>query len=376
MTFTPPDSSTRLAIVVGSQDISVVVNNRRSSMAASYDGVAPSGGVGDPNFGLASTTVYLPLLFKNYNNWNTSFAVQNTGSSDAYVTVTYRRSNGPSQWTETASISPGAAHVFDQQNGPMPEGSICSAVVTSDQPVAVVVEERNSNQDTAMSYNGFSSGSTTVRTPLLFKNYNDWNTGIQVQNLDDDHYTYVTVTYYRSNGPGGPWYEYAWIGPGQSHTFYQPANPDLPDGFIGSAVVTSSGQPIVALVNETNYTRGVAMTYNGFGEGGTRTIYTPSLHKGYNYNDRNSGVQVQNVGWSDTTVTIRYYFTNGNLADTDSSPTISPGESWTFYLPANPDLPAGRDYSAMVTAGQAIMAIVNETHYGQSRASTYNGFNR
>jgi hypothetical protein len=55
------------------------------------------------------------------------------------------------------------------------------------------------------------------------------------------------------------------ISPGNSDTFYQPDRLDIPTGTVGSARLTSNGAPIVAIVNEVNYTRSgdASMAYEG-----------------------------------------------------------------------------------------------------------------
>ena len=253
--FSPiPDGFVGSAVVTSDgQPLAVVVNEiSPSGMALSYTG-----------FSAGATNITAPLLFKNYNDWNTGLQVQNMGTATANVEVTYYWAGGTC--TENATIEPGASHTFYQPaNTCLPDGFVGSAVVTSDQPVVAIVNEVNYARGTGMSYNTLSGGTTTVNAPLLFKNFNNWNTGLQVQNVGTAA-THATVTYY---GAGGTWTEEADIEPGASHTFYQPANPSLPDGFVGSAVVESDGQPIVAVINETNYARSgdAAMSYTGINQ--------------------------------------------------------------------------------------------------------------
>ena len=114
-----------------------------------------------------------------------------------------------------------------------------------------------------MAYSGFDEGSTTISVPLTFKSSNGWDTGIQVQNLGTIE-TIATAVHHLANG--GSIVEADAIPPGESRTFYQPANGNLPTGHVGSATITSNnGQPLVAIVNEVNYTRpgDAAMVYEG-----------------------------------------------------------------------------------------------------------------
>ena len=133
------------------------------------------------------------------------------------------------------------------------------------QPIVAIVNEVNYVVGAGMSYSCFSGGTKNVSTPLLFRKYGEregWYTGIQVQNIGATR-TDVTVTYRRG---GETWTEIAAIDPGQSANFWQGhTDSPLPDNFIGSAVITSTTQPIVAIVNEVNYELpgDASMSYGG-----------------------------------------------------------------------------------------------------------------
>ena len=66
--------------------------------------------------------------------------------------------------------------------------------------------------------------------------------------------TAVTITFY--SGVGLLASETQVVQPGDSATFYQPSNTNLPNGLVGSATMTSDGQAIVAIVNQVNYLLG------------------------------------------------------------------------------------------------------------------------
>src|SRR5207244_909095 len=109
---------------------------------------------------------------------------------------------------------------------------------------------------------------------LLFKSGNGWNTGLQVQNASSRAAT-LTAAFTDSVGDEGPWAETATVGPGASVTFYQPANSQLPEGFVGAAVVSSdSGQPLAGVVNEIRSGSSMATGYDVI-DRGADTIYIP-----------------------------------------------------------------------------------------------------
>ena len=117
-----------------------------------------------------------------------------------------------------------------------------------------------------MAYNAFTPADATPRIsiPLVFKDRNGFNTGIQVQNVDNTD-AQARITYSLSTGATAV--EFAVVPAGGSHTFYQPDNQELPAGSVGSAVIENIGgsQRLVAIVTEVNYARGgdASSTYEG-----------------------------------------------------------------------------------------------------------------
>ncbi len=134
---------------------------------------------------------------------------------------------------------------------------------TANGPIAVVVQHIHAERGAAMAYSGFGAGTPRVSVPVIFRDAGGWDTGIQVQNLGTSD-AFVTVTYHL---PGGiSFSDTGLIAVRSSTTFYQGEHPALAPGTIGAATVTSAGgQPIVAIVNEVNYSRSgdSSMTYGG-----------------------------------------------------------------------------------------------------------------
>jgi PKD repeat protein len=83
-------------------------------------------------------TFYVPFVRNLADGTVTQISVQNTEATDADVTVTYYDENGNQVLTETAQIKPYAAHYFDQASSDLPDAFRGSAVVTSDEWIAVV----------------------------------------------------------------------------------------------------------------------------------------------------------------------------------------------------------------------------------------------
>jgi len=172
------------------------------------------------------------------------------------------------------------------------------------------------------------------------------------------------VVVYRGSDGSSPFFDGAFVQPGSSVTFFQPANPQLPEGFVGSAVISSrNGQPLVAITNEVNSTLNVAMTYRALNNNeGASTLSMPYLAR--RDNGWSTGVQVQNLGSATTTVTLQVRNPDGSVVVSPSQPVTADGSA-TFYLPAIEGVNDGWHGAGFVSSSppQPLGGIVNETHY-------------
>ncbi len=211
-----------------------------------------------------ATKAYVPALYSNYYGYNTEMRVQNVGAGTATVTITY--SNGQ---TTNTTIQQNSGQSFFTPNI-LPAGkTLYSAVVTSDQPIVVVVNESSAGNQAA-TYNGLMAGSATVNVPAVMKNYYGYNTDVTCMNMGTVN-TDVTITYkilgvvstYQTTKTG--------IAAGQLVNFYTPTDAALASASTTnkkiSAIVTSTGsQPISCIVNESHSTNpgDVLYSYNAF----------------------------------------------------------------------------------------------------------------
>ncbi len=196
-----------------------------------------------------SATVYTPALYKSYYGFNSALTVQNIDTADATVKVTY--SNGV---IENVTLKPNQAkEYFQPNNAALPSGNtngVFSAKVESTNSMDVVVLVSVRSSASLASYNGPASAITKVGCPVTMQKFYGWFSAETVQNVgtiaSDIKITYAT---------------------GQTKTFNDvPANGTiniventgsgtvLPDVSSVSAVIESlDGQPIVAVVQENNY---------------------------------------------------------------------------------------------------------------------------
>ena len=96
-------------------------------------------------FGLNPTTKYAPLVFRDYNNWNTGINIANLSSSTNQVTISYHNYSDNSVSVESISIPPRAMeYVYRPGAGSdsgLMVGNISAAVISGSEPIAVAVDE-------------------------------------------------------------------------------------------------------------------------------------------------------------------------------------------------------------------------------------------
>lgn len=331
------------AVISSDKRVAAVVNVLGNNGAAAASYVGSSSG---------NTTVSLPLLMKGNSGFDTWFNVQNVGTSNASVTITY--SDGT---TASATISPNTSKTFNQAAETHSQ-KVFSATLTSNQPiVAAVIEESSS---VMFAYSGFTGGSPTPVMPLINANNAGYITGMQIQNVGSSSTT-VTVSYTPSSA-GTACQETQTISAGGSATFAlaafaNGANSNCAAGqrFIGSARVTSNStnQPLVVVVNQLLPGRN-GEAYNGFDPANaTSKVVMPLIM------DRNSGYftgfNVMNVGSTSTTVTCTFTGTSYSV-----SATLAPGQALT-------DIQNGKiadryvgSGTCVASGGGKIVAVVNE----------------
>jgi hypothetical protein len=281
------------AVITSGQPIAAVSNLSGNNFAANASYVGSSTG---------STTVTIPLLMKGNYTYDTWFSVQNAGSVDTSVAVTY--SDGTP--VVNATIKAGASQVFNQSTETHGDGFrkvFSASIVSTSQPIVVVVIEESPT--VLFAYNGFAGGSKNPRMPLINMNNYNYTSSMQIQNQGAVD-TNVTVQY--THGPAGTdCTETQTVPAGKSTTFGTYAfvltpiagvttNCTKGSKFVGSAAVSvnSANQDLVVVVNQHRLPfNGEA--YSGFdAASATAKLVAPLLM------DRNYGwftsLNIMNVG--------------------------------------------------------------------------------
>ena len=299
----------------------------------------------------ASDSFYLPTIMKAFYGYTTEVSVQNAGSSNVDVTVTY----APGGYTDTKTgLKPGQVVRFNNASTTgMANGYIGAATITTSSggTVVAVVNQINAAAYQEQTYEGFSSASsgTTLYTPVLMKAFYGFNTSVQVQNVGTAQTT-VTIIY--SNGLTRT----QTLSGGQGYLFTQGNETGLPtSNWIGSARITSTASNIVAVVNQQNTTTGKAASYNAFATAATHYVGPNVMKAFYGFN---TSVQVQNVGATAAACTVT--FAPGGTSQT--SPSALP-QYGTYLFTQGNNSALGTSYIGAVDitcAGQPFVAIVNQ----------------
>jgi hypothetical protein len=244
-------------------------------------------------------------------------------------------------------------------------------VVSSDQPVVAIANTLGNYPQYGASTEGFTSGATSVKLPLIMRGNSGYYTWFNVQNIGNSAAS-VTVQYVRGSDGNNYTAPAVTIQPSAAHTFDQRDMTQLGGKFIGSAVVTSS-QHIVATVMQVGETYKNLMGYNGFTAGSTSVSLPLVMSNNSGYY---TGFQVQNVGSSATTVNISYGANlAGSFAPSAETKTLQPNESATLIQNSGQFATATYVGSANLSASQPIVAICNQVKLtGVVLGTAYNGF--
>lgn len=228
----------------------------------------------------AMTDLFAPLVFKEYNFWNTGISVANTdqGSWNT-VTITYYGPSMNQVGQDTLTIPPrGMEYIFTPgtQSLGLNSGFVGSARISGSQPLHVAVDQvkyfgsDDPDIGQAMSYvvdPYQATAGTILAMPLIQKGSPRTGTGdtsgVQLFNPTADGGVDVEITFYGANGnPVAPTVENNMADPiqvslaaNQSYTLYTNNLTEMSSGMLGSMIleVTGGDGSVVGVSNNVNY---------------------------------------------------------------------------------------------------------------------------
>ena len=339
--LTPLDAGQYAGVVSCDQEVAAVVNYSDADSGASYSGVDGNEIAG---------TLYAPGIYDNYYDYYTDVVVQNASGGAIDITLEiYEPGNTTPVYSDTALGVPDNGFVNFEQEGlaELATNQFYSAKIIGTGDVAAIVNiyGRGGVDNQLYSYNPFSSGSTIAYAPVIMNAFYGYNTALVIQNMGSVA-SDVTITYSEGTVVNTS------IAPGAADSRYTPGEGLATNLLTGAKVESTNGQPLVVLVNEsTNKNR--AASYTGFADGAQSVSAPIVMRRYYNFN---TSITCQNIGSSDTTISIAY----GGIAGTTDSTSVAPNNTWLFYQPGDPLLSDVWIGSATITAGQPVVCVVNE----------------
>src|SRR5262245_3345924 len=124
---------------------------------------------------LALALLLLPAAaFAQNGSYTSGFQIQNLSNSTASVSVQFVQPDGSTATTQSGTIAANQSVTFFPLGAPpagftgadVPAGFKGSVVISSDQPVAAITNILQSSFAYGGSYNGFSTGDTSVTLPI------------------------------------------------------------------------------------------------------------------------------------------------------------------------------------------------------------------
>ncbi|MFT7585780.1 MAG: hypothetical protein ACI9EW_002208 [Cellvibrionaceae bacterium] len=313
-----------------------------------------------------------------FGTYNAGFQVQNLSANVATIEITYYNQDGTTATSVSDTVPANDSNNYATL--PVGAGFDGSVVISSNEPVAAIVNVNASASSLTYgaSYSSISTGSETVSLPIINHDFFNIDTQVSVQNAGSTAAS-VTITYANTACT-----EIASIPVGAVHRFKQASNTCLPAKYNGAATVTAGeGQSIVATVLQES--PNALLAYNGFTNGSTAPAM-PLITQ--NFFGIETGVQIQNLGSTDTVVTVSYSPADGVGTACTESATIPAGSAVNFALDAfvadiqtntTNTCTLGQTFNgtASVTANsesQPLAGIVNQTIPSKGQASAYSAF--
>ena len=390
------------AVVSAEQPIAAVVN-------VANNPTGPAGGMYRGTDGSqVNKVIAFPLVKANFNNRTTTLYLQNASTGPTTIDVQFKMRNGQTYNKQYPNVPVNAMVVVSPADANIPAQQFGGATATASGSgvlAGTALEHQTTAQvaENLAAYTGFTEANydSTAYCPLVRNGHSGalQTTGIDVQNVSAAAQKIkVTYTYRIGNGPTQTKVVESAdaVAPGVSFNFYaQNGTYGMPVGALGAAKVEGSGGgDVAAIVTDTGLGRTPRRitAYACFPASVASAKVAMPQYKEF-FNGNTSGINVQNVGNADATITIVYTATNngGATATFRNTVPLAPGALFPFYgvsgSPASVTVVSGNAAalngsfgSAIITSTQPIVATQNESPDGsrplQQDAKMYEGFNQ
>ncbi|MCB0215704.1 MAG: hypothetical protein KDH92_03635 [Chloroflexi bacterium] len=220
------------------------------TVTSSYTGVAGEFlGAYDPVFG--GFAFYAPSLYAGSGGYNSILYIQNGGLECTSLELWFKGHDDclRPRICDVLTLAPGETYQFDVSSC-LPQGWVGNAWIRSTQPLGVAVD--HTGNDVLMTYTGmpselnyswngqafYTTGSAVAYGPLIYSEYQGWDSAVIVQNMSRTSAAKVKV-YFLDRSGDVITTVVDWVCAQGAQQFYLPVIAGLPGNWVGSVRVES-----------------------------------------------------------------------------------------------------------------------------------------
>jgi hypothetical protein len=369
-----PDNAQFSVVITSSAAPVVAIVNEHQGFDAGTEALSYSG------IAQGSTQVYLPLVYKQFDDWLTTLIIQNVGTATADVTATFVSLDGKSRATLSRTVDPGRSKFIDPRIETALAGSTIYAVTMgSTEPIAVVANGHHDlpGVSPAMgdSYNAVPMTAATTSYLPYVPVHTDGKGAVSrvfVQNagtaLAAPIFTFTRFTGTSVNGDPAP-FPGPMLAPGAGFLL----TPPVPDG---DFALTITGGSFAAVT--TVFPTSGAMFYTGTSAAASK-IFLPNVTRVLAFAPGDPGwntpIYIQSATATSATLTW-YRFSDGSVVTTQTV-ALTAGTTTRVDPKSVSGLTDNSQYAVVIESSGTLVAIVTEINpiaVAGDDAMIYKGF--
>jgi hypothetical protein len=314
------------AVVDGSEDLSVMVEQVGTSQVSAYSGVQANP-LGDAQWATTGGSLALPYVYRAYSGYTSSIRLLNTSAQAANVYLLYYDRNGNYVLASRCASTTGGAECLERaaQHGERLLRLGCDPV----QPAAGRAERRLQHRHRHQHAGGRRRhvGLSALHHAQLRR------LELLLRRAQPGATRPTASPSPTTTAPEPPW-NHNQSPPTPCGRAASRASAACRTARSSARITSTSGRPFVLAINQSQVSAGKHMSYNG-SQQASRVVSLPVLRRNHSENGRtwSSGFQVQNAGDGYTCFTVSYFTPAGASIAGQSSGCLNPGYAQGFYLP-------------------------------------------
>lgn len=261
----------------------------------------------------ASSTFFIPtVLYKQFGS-TSALGIQNVETTTTQVTLKLYAAGATTPTSTKVYNIPGqSSQVVSASELTLPAGFSGSATITTDGgSVVAVAQETDDAGRGAYAFEGVAAGSNKVyMASMLCNAFGGQNSFYAIQNASTSSAASVSIAFYDTNGVNVANKPATNVGAGAKISV-NPCTEGVPAGTSGSAVISSTGAPIIA-IGKVKAPNGLATSFLGEAAGYTSSAAPYIRWTANPSSEFRAYVAIMNVGNAPATnVTATYYRADG-----------------------------------------------------------------